>query len=1056
MSLNQKIMKSNSSIIFLVLCIFLYLSSISISVFSQKKKDKSTTTLTYDEKLYSGLKWRNIGPFRGGRSAAVTGVKGKPTLFYMGSTGGGVWRTTNGGSTWENISDAYFGGSIGAVAVSESDNNVIYVGGGEVTVRGNVSAGNGVWKSLDAGDSWTHVGLSHSKHIPRIRIHPTDPEIVYAAVLGDLYQSSNEKGVFRSKDGGKSWQKILFVNADAGAVDLTFDPTNPRIMYASTWNVRRTPYSLSSGGEGSGLYKSKDGGDTWEKLSVNKGFPKGTLGIIGVSVSPVNPHRVWALVEADKGGLFRSDNGGVTWTLINADRSLRQRAWYYTRIYADTEDQDKVHVLNVRYHQSEDGGKTFKSYNTPHGDHHDLWIAPEDANRIIIGDDGGAQVSYDGGKQWSSYMNQPTAQFYRVSTDNHFPYRIYGGQQDNSAIRIAHRSSGPFISERDWESTAGGESAQLAIENNNEVVYGSSYLGFLMRYDHRSEESRDINVWPYSPVGHGVESMKYRFQWNFPVFISPHDDQKLYVASNHLHVSTNGGESWKTISPDLTRNDSIKLLSSGGPITQDNTGVEYYCTIFSAVESPYEEDLLWTGSDDGLIFLSKDGGDNWENVSPKGMPEWMMINSIDIDPFTKGGAYIAGTRYKSGDDTPYLYRTKDYGKTWTVITNGIPSNHFTRVLRADPKRPGLLYAGTENGMYISFDDGISWKPFQLNLPIVPITDLTIKEDNLIAATQGRGFWLIDDLTLLHQLNDDIAASEFHLFKPKDSYIMETSYGGKSLTEGENHPNGVLIYTYFRSLPDSSAEVSLEIKDASGMTIKSFSPNAEEKEDKWNPKDSTQLFVWNMLYPNPITIKGMYFFWIMEKGPSAIPGEYQAVLHVGDDSLQTTFTLLIDPRVSASQEDLQDQFEFLIETRDLLSAMHQAIIDMRLVRKQLEDLKAKTNEEENPTIIEEAIRIDSLMTHIENAFYQTKNQSEQDMLNYPIMLNNKLGHLSALANMGYNKPTDQMYELKEELEIEINTHLEKWNSIQNTDIKILNQMVRSANVDAIYIPDSDSK
>lgn len=1036
----------------LVLLILLFLVSTSQVVYSQKKKSKEIEK-SYNEKLYSGLKWRNIGPFRGGRSAAVTGVSGKPTLFYMGSTGGGVWRTKDGGSSWENISDGYFGGSIGAVAVSESDHNVIYSGGGEVTIRGNVSAGDGVWKSVDAGESWTHMGLSNSKHIPRIRIHPKDPEIVYAAVLGDLYKSSSEKGVYRSKNGGKTWEKILFVSDEAGAVDLTFDPTNPRILYASTWNVRRTPFSLSSGGPGSGLYKSKDGGDTWELLSENKGFPKGTLGIIGVSVSPLNPHRVWALVEAENGGLLLSDNGGKTWTLVNDDRALRQRAWYYTRVYADTEDPDKVHVLNVKYHQSTDAGKSFKIFPTPHGDHHDLWIDPSNSDRIIIGDDGGAQVSYDGGKEWSTYYNQPTAQFYRVTTDNNFPYRIYGGQQDNSAIRIQHRASGALISERDWESTAGGESAQIAVEANNEIVYGSSYLGFLMQYDHQTDQGRDINVWPWSPVGHGVESMKYRFQWNFPVFLSPHDDTKLYVASNYLHVSYNGGESWEVISPDLTRNDSLKLVSSGGPITQDNTGVEYYCTIFAAAESPYEEGLLWTGSDDGLIHISRDAGENWQNVTPKGMPEWMMINSIDIDPFSKGGAYIAGTRYKSGDDTPYLYRTKDYGKTWTLITNGIPSNHFTRVVRADPKKEGLLYAGTENGMYISFDDGNSWNSFQLNLPIVPLTDLTIKDNNLIAATQGRSFWMIDDLTVLHQLNDEIEASDFYLFKPKDSYIMDGSYGGKSLKAGENHPNGVMIYTYFKNKPDSTQDIHLDITDSNGDLVRSFSPIAEEKGDKWTPKDSTQLFVWDLRYPDPLKVKGMYFFWVMERGPSAIPGTYTATLYVEGDSVSVPFNLIIDPRVKASQQDLQDQFNFLIDTRDLLSEMHQTILDIRSVRGQLNELSIKLNDETNQDLISEIASIDSSMTVIETAFYQTKNKSEQDMLNYPIMLNNKLGHLSALANMGYNRPTDQMYALKEELELEINAYLENWDTIQEKDIKILNQMVKTANIDAVYIPES---
>ncbi|MEL6924232.1 MAG: glycosyl hydrolase, partial [Bacteroidota bacterium] len=752
----------------------------------------AASALSFDEALYSGLSYRSIGPFRGGRSATVTGVPGKPNLYYMGATGGGVWRTTDGGGSWHNISDGYFGGSIGAVAVSESDPNVIYVGGGEVTVRGNVSYGYGMWKSVDAGKTWSAIGLKDSRHVGRIRIHPTNPDIVYAAVMGDLYKSSEERGVYKSTDGGATWKRVLFANADAGAVDLTFDPNNPRVLYASTWRIRRTPYSLSSGGEGSGLWKSTDSGMTWTNLMDMKGMPKGPIGIIGVSVSPVNSNRVYALIEANDGGVYRSDDAGENWKRVNEDRSLRQRAWYYTRIHADTQDEDVVYVMNVSYHKSKDGGVSFKSSNAPHGDHHDLWIAPEDNQRMAIADDGGAQVTFDGGENWSTYYNQPTAQFYRVTTDNHFPYRIYVAQQDNSTLRIAHRTGGSSIGERDWEPTAGGESAHIAVDpENNDIVYGGSYDGFLTRIDHETEQVQAVNVYPDNPMGHGAEGMKYRFQWNFPIFFSPHNADKLYTTSNHVHVSYDEGKSWEIISPDLTRNDPTKLKSSGGPITQDNTSVEYYCTIFAAAESPREKDLIWAGSDDGLLHLTKDGGQNWKNVTPAGMPEWMMINSIDIDPHQDGSAYVAGTRYKLGDYQPYLYKTKDYGATWTKITSGIPNDHFTRVVRVDPKRKGLLYAGTETGMYVSFDDGASWKSFQLNLPIVPITDLTIKNDNLVVATQGRSVWLIDDLTVLHQLDKGMANKNFHLFQPMPSYRMRGRQNKRNTREGLNHPGGVM-------------------------------------------------------------------------------------------------------------------------------------------------------------------------------------------------------------------------------------------------------------------------
>jgi photosystem II stability/assembly factor-like uncharacterized protein len=641
----------------------LLLTSFSISAQKYKRKKQQNTT-QFAEKYYDAMQWRNIGPFRGGRSCAVTGVPGKANLFYMGSTGGGIWKTTDAGNSWENISDGFFGGSIGSIAVSEWDNNVIYAGAGEKTVRGNVSSGDGVWKSVDAGKTWTSIGLKNSRHVPRIRVHPKNADIVYAAVLGDLYKESNERGVYKSINGGTSWKKVLFANDDAGAIDLIIDPNNARVLYATTWNVRRTPYSLSSGGDGSAIWKSIDGGDTWTNISANEGLPKGTWGISGVTVSPVNSDIVWALIENDKGGIYKSTDAGKTWKLINSERKLRQRAWYYTRLYADTQDENGLYVLNVRYHHSKDGGKTFQTFNAPHGDHHDLWIAPEDNQRMIIGDDGGAQVSFDAGENWTTYHNQPTSQFYRVTTDNNFPYRIYGAQQDNSTVRIAHRTNGRFISESDWESTAGGESAHIAVDpENNDIIYGGSYGGFLTRVNHKTKESRAINVWPDDPMGHGAEDFKYRFQWNFPIFFSPNNSKKLYAASNHLHTTTNEGQSWEIISPDLTRNDPKTLKSSGGPITQDNTGVEYYGTIFAAAESPSEDGLIWTGSDDGLVHITKDGGKNWQNVTPKGMPEWMMINCIEIDPFNKGGAYIAGTKYKTGDYNPYLYKTTDYGQT---------------------------------------------------------------------------------------------------------------------------------------------------------------------------------------------------------------------------------------------------------------------------------------------------------------------------------------------------------------------------------------------------------
>ncbi|MEQ8575267.1 MAG: glycosyl hydrolase [Fulvivirga sp.] len=1018
----------------------------------RSKSNSSAATTSYDESLYNGLKWRHIGPFRGGRSAMVTGVPGKPNLYYMGATGGGVWRTTDAGNSWENISDGFFGGSIGAVAVSEWDNNVIYVGGGEVTVRGNVSSGSGMYKSVDAGKTWTSIGLPNSRHISRIRIHPKNPDLVYAAVLGDLYKSSSERGIYRSNDGGKTWNKVLYANADAGIVDLVMDPNNPRILYASSWRIRRTPYSLESGGEGSALWKSTDGGDTWENITNNNGLPKGVWGISGVTVSPANSNRVWTIIENKDGGVYRSDDAGKTWAKVNDERKLRQRAWYYTRIYADTQDEDMVYVLNVSYHVSKDGGKTYESSNAPHGDHHDLWIAPEDNQRMIMADDGGGQVSFDAGENWTTYHNQPTAQFYRVVTDNHFPYRIYGAQQDNSTVRIAHRTSGGSIGESDWESTAGGESAHIAVDpKNNEIVYGGSYDGFLTRVNHDTEETRAINVWPDNPMGHGAIDFKYRFQWNFPILFSPNDPKKLYTTSQHVHVSTNEGQSWEIISPDLTRNDSTKLLSSGGPITQDNTSVEYYATIFAINESPLEPGLIWTGSDDGLVHVTTDGGKNWKNVTPAGMPEWMMINSIDIDPFEKGGAYIAGTKYKSGDYAPYLYKTKDYGKTWTKITSGIPSEHFTRVVRADLKRKGLLYAGTENGMYISFDDGASWKPFQLNLPTVPITDLTIKNDNLIAATQGRSFWLIDDLTPLHQLSDQVKSSNSFLFKPMDSYRMSGGNYSNPKTEGENHPGGVMVHFYLKDTANVDT-VRMTFMEEGGKSIRTFSnfPDKESKEGKLDFKSGMNRFVWDMRYTGAEGFDGMILWWASLNGPKAVPGNYKVKLEVNGKAQEQPFAILKDPRSSSSVTDLKAQFDFLNEVIEKLSETNLSIKKIRTAREQIKLVTSKMDGDEFKDIKAKSEEILKSMKVIEEALYQTKNRSGQDPLNFPIRLNNKLGHLNSLQAMGDYKPTDQAVAFKKEITAEIDKELNKLKVIFETEIPAFNKMVKQKDVDAVII------
>ena len=1038
-----------------LLLLSLLLLLFAAPTFSQKNKKKSPSASDAFE-LPSTVKYRNIGPFRGGRSAAVTGVPGKPNLYYFGAAGGGVFRTKDGGGTWENISDGYFGGSVGAVAVSEWDNNVIYVGGGEVTVRGNVSYGYGVWKSEDAGKTWQEAGLKNSRHIPRIRIHPRNPDLVYAAVLGDLFKPSQERGVYRSQDGGKNWERILFANENAGAADLTFDPQNPRILYATTWNVRRTPYSLSSGGEGSAMWKSTDGGDTWTEISRNKGLPQtDTLGIIGVTVSPVNGERVWAIVEAKSGGVFRSDDGGETWKKINDERKLRQRAWYYSRIYADPKDQNVLYALNVSWFKSKDGGKSWERLPSEHGDHHDLWIDPENPQRMVIGDDGGAQVSNDGGYHWTTYYNQPTAQFYRVTTDNSYPYRIYVAQQDNSTVRIDSRSDGSAITENNWEPTAGCECGHIAPDpDDNDIVYGGCYDGFLERKNHKRDLTRIISVWPDNPMGHGAEELKYRFQWNFPLFFSPHDSDKLYTASNYLHVSTDEGQSWQTISPDLTRNDKNKQKSSGGPITQDNTSVEYYCTIFAAVESPLEQGTIWTGSDDGLVHVTRDGGANWTNVTPTGLPEWAQINSMEADPFNAGGVYLAATRYKSGDYAPYLYHTADYGQTWRKIVNGIDRQHFTRVIRADQKQQGMLYVGTETGMYYSTDNGASWRPLQLNLPVVPITDLAVKGDDLVVATQGRSVWILDDLHILRQQKKDRNRRQMHLYQPTDTYRTVGRQNEKVTGAGMNKVNGVVTHFYLPETPDST-EIRLTYHTPAGDLIREFSNKAKKKNDPekrgyLETKAGDNIFHWNLRYPDADRFEGMILWWADMSGPRVVPGDYRVRLHLGDEMQEQKFTVLADPRAEASQADMQKQFDFLQEVRAKINEAHTALGNIKKVRKQLDDFTGRLDKE-NEAFKPLFAQADSIKAHlkpVEEALYQTKNRARQDPLNFPIRLTNKLAHLTSLLTNSDYAPTEQMYGVKEEMTQLIDRQLAEYRRITEEEIPVFNRMVREAEIGVI--------
>jgi photosystem II stability/assembly factor-like uncharacterized protein len=1024
-----------------------------------------------EQSVMKGLQYRSIGPYRGGRATAVTGVPSQPFVFYFGSTGGGVWKTTDAGVNWQPISDEYFKtGSVGAIGVAESDPNVIYVGMGESPVRGNVSHGDGVYKSTDAGKTWKHVGLEDTRQIGRVRVHPRNPDIVYVAAIGHLFGPNEQRGVFRSTDGGKNWQKVHSRGNKAGAVDLVLDSTNPSVIYAGFWEILRTPYSLESGGPGGGLVKSTDGGDTWADITRSPGLPKGVVGKIGVAVSPVNSDRVWAIIEAEDGGVFRTDNGGRSWAKVNESRNLRQRAWYYTRIYADPQNADTVYVLNTGFYKSNDGGRTYTGIGVPHGDNHDLWIAPNDSLRMINSNDGGANVSFNGGRSWTE-QDQATAQFYRVALDNDFPYGIYGAQQDNSTIKIPSRTVEFGIDQTHWYDVGGGESGWIAPSpKDSNIIFAGSYGGLITRYDHHTGQLRNVTVWPDNPMGAGAEAMKYRFQWNFPIIFSPHDQNAMYAAGNILFKSTNEGQSWQAVSGDLTRNDKSKMGSSGGPITKDNTSVEYYGTIFTAIESPVQKGVIWAGSDDGLVSVTRDGGGKWDNVTPKNMPEWIQVNSIDASPHDAATAYVAATMYKSDDFRPYLYKTNDYGKTWKKITNGIAEGAFTRVIREDPNRRGLLYAGTETGMYVSFDDGDNWQSLQLNLPVVPITDLAVhkRERDLVVATQGRSFWVLDDLTVLHQISD-AAKADAYLLKPEDAYRMPGGGGfsSPSATVGANPPAGAVIYYYLKNKP--AGELQLEILDSAGKSIKKFTSRATAGPGSGPPPSPEEgffggggqmrapaeaglnRFIWDLRYPDAIRFPNLIMWAGSTQGPKAVPGAYQVRLTADGKTMTQSFEVKKDPRISTSDAEFAKQLELLMNIRNKLTETHDAILQIRDVRKQVEEISNRSKDQpEGKPIADAAKALNAKLTAVEEELYQTKNQSSQDPLNYPIRLNNKLAALGGVVSSADSAPTDQSYVVYEELAGKIDAQLKKLAEVMRTDLPAFNKLVRDQSIPAVIV------
>ena len=1056
-----------------------------------------------DSAMLHSLQWRLIGPFRGGRVVAVAGDPVHTQVFYFGSTGGGIWKTTDGGIIWENVSDGSFKrASVGAIAVSTSDPNVIYAGMGETTIRGNVSHGDGVYKSTDGGKTWTHLGLADTRNIAKVRIHPQNPDLVYVAALGHAHGPNPERGVYRSRDGGKTWEQILFRSDKAGAIDLAMDPNNPRILYAAIWEAQRKPYTLVSGGEDCGIFKSTDGGDNWTEITRKPGLPTGVLGKIGLAVSLAKEDRVWAIIDAEDGALFRSNDGGENWERLSEDRNLWARPWYYQHIYADPKDPETIWALNVQCWKSVDGGRTFFEVQVPHGDNHDLWIDPHDPQRMIEGNDGGACVSFNGGASWSSIYNQPTAEMYHVTTDNQVPYRVYGAQQDNSTITVPSRSALAGITQSDIYDVGGGESGYIAVRpDDTNIVYAGNYLGYLTRYDHRSRQERNIAVWPELATGWGAKDQKYRFQWTFPILLSPHDPNVLYVTGNHVFRSTDEGNSWQIISPDLTRNDITKMEASGGPPTRDNTGTECYCTIFAFAESLLKRGLFWAGSDDGLLHISQDGGETWRNITPPDLPEWALVSIIEPSPHDPATAYVAANRYKLDDFHPYLYKTNDYGATWTKITTGIAENDFTRAIREDPVRRGLLYAGTETGVHVSFDDGEHWQSLRLNLPAVPIHDLVIKDTDLVAATHGRSFWILDDITPLRYISEQVQDAPVYLFKPRPAVRFITSWGysrasapgifyrntgdimitarrelkpggemvDRNLNAGENPPDGVLVYYSLKQKPEG--EVKLTFLDAQGEQIKSFtseqaqsrSPKAEdappetpdeeedrEKKDPRVPKEAgMNRFLWNTRYPDPKKVDGYVASEAVMAGPVAAPGTYHVQLTVADQTLTEAFEVQKDPRVPATQEDLDSQFKLLLKVRDKLSETHDAINTLRNIRQQVEDWEKRTRERKDHEAVSSAARsLKEKLSPIEDELTQSRAKTRQDTMNFPAKLNGKLAWLAGVVASAQAAPTRQQYELYADLAGRIDVQIQRLQEIIDTDVAAFNGLMRESEMPAV--------
>ena len=1008
----------------------------------------------YDPSLFKALEWRNIGPNRGGRSITSAGCSSRPLEYYFGATGGGLWKTTDGGLTWKPVTDGQIhSSSVGAVAVSESNPDVVYLGMGETEFRGNVMQGDGVYKSTDAGKTWKHTGLADTQAIARIRIDPSNPDIVYVAALGHPYGPNEERGVFRSKDGGKTWQKILYRSNHSGAVDLSLDPNNPKVLFAAIWDAYRTPWSLSSGGPESGLFKSTDGGDRWTEITRSPGLPKGTIGKIGVSVSGADSDHIYAIIEAEDGGVFTSDDAGATWKRVSEDRRLRQRAFYYSRIYADPKARNTVYILNTAFFRSTDGGKTYKTIRVPHGDNHDLWIDPNNPKRMIESNDGGANVSLNGGESWTGQA-YPTAQLYHVATTRDMPYHVCGAQQDNTTACVSSQApqGGPGGAGGGanvvFYSVGGGESGYVASDPRNpDIFYAGSYGGLITQFNRKTGQQRQVNPYPDNPMGYASKDITERFQWTFPIVISPADPTILYVGSQHLWKTTNGGSSWTRISPDLTRHDPKTMGDSGGPITRDETGVETYATIFSIAPSPKDVNLIWTGSDDGYVQVTRDGGKTWKNVTPKDMPDFARISLVEASPHRPGTAYVAANRYQYDDFAPYVWRTDDFGATWTKIVSGVGPRDFARAIREDVGRPKLLYLGTEHSIYVSFDDGANWQSLRQNLPDTPVHDIKVEARDLLIATHGRGFYLMDNISPLRQW--DTQAAGLQLFKPED------------VLRGLDRS---LAVDYMLKQP--AQKVTVEILDQSGKVIRSFTgtpadakarpPAGGEEGGFRNPPAPKPALTaglhrlnWDLRYEGATEFPGLIMWAASTRGPVAPPGKYQVRITADGQTATQSFAVKREPHLLANvtDADLQKEFELAMKVRNRTSDANNAVLLVRGIKAQIKDRKGKLDSQASPTA-KALDDLDNNLTAVETQIYQVKNQSSEDPLNFPIMLNNKIAALEGVVESADAAPTQQSYEVFDMLSGRLAEQLSKLDATVKKALPEVNQLLEKQKLEPL--------